>query len=106
MADEIELGNGMVVTPDNSTLIVAESFGGRLSAFDIGVDGGLSNRRVWADGLGSDGICIDAEGAVWTSVAEKDVARIAEAGRSCSGSNSTGVPSRACSEAPNAGRCT
>ena len=59
--------NGMVVTPDNSTLIVAESFARRLTAFDIAADGGLSNRRVWAeldDGV-PDGICLDAEGAVW-----------------------------------------
>ena len=58
--------NGMVVTPDNSTLIVAESFAGRLAAFDIAADGSLSNRRVWAElGEGGDGICMDAEGAVW-----------------------------------------
>jgi sugar lactone lactonase YvrE len=67
VADGIEFGNGMAVTPDNSTLIVAESYGHRLTAFDIGAGGGLSNRRVWAD-LGAgvpDGICIDAENAVW-----------------------------------------
>lgn len=61
----------MVVTPDNSTLIVAESFAGHLTAFDIAPDGSLSNRRVWADlgGFGNgDGICLDAEGAVWTPV--------------------------------------
>ena len=58
----------MVVTPDNSTLIVSESFAGRLTAFDIAADGSLSNRRVWADGIGPDGICIDAEGAIWTLV--------------------------------------
>lgn len=60
----------MVVTPDNSTLIVAESFAGRLTAFDIAADGSLANRRVWADGLGPDGICIDAEGAVWSGAAD------------------------------------
>jgi len=67
VADGIAFGNGMVVTPDNATLIVAESYGNRLTAFDIGADGSLSNRRVWAD-LGDgvpDGICLDAEGAVW-----------------------------------------
>ena len=53
----------MAVTPDNSTLIVAESFAGCLTAFDIAADGSLSNRRVWADGLGPDSICLDAEGA-------------------------------------------
>jgi len=66
VADGLAFPNGMVVTPDNATLIVAESFARRLTAFDIGPGGGLSNRRVWADVTG-DGICIDAEGAVWTS---------------------------------------
>ena len=68
VADGIAFPNGMAVTPDNSTLIIAESFAGRLTAFDIADDGGLSNRRVWADGVGPDGICMDAEGAVWTGV--------------------------------------
>jgi sugar lactone lactonase YvrE len=66
VAGELAFPNGMVVTPDNATLIVAESFARRLTAFDIGVDGSLSNRRVWADVTG-DGICLDAEGAVWCS---------------------------------------
>jgi sugar lactone lactonase YvrE len=55
------------VTPDNSTLIVAESYGNRLTTFDIAAEGNLSNQRVWAE-LESgvpDGICLDAEGAVW-----------------------------------------
>ncbi|MEJ3653629.1 SMP-30/gluconolactonase/LRE family protein [Actinomycetes bacterium KLBMP 9759] len=67
VADGIEFGNGMVVTPDNATLVVAESFAGRLTAFDIGPGGSLSGRRVWAEGMGPDGITIDAEGAIWTS---------------------------------------
>jgi sugar lactone lactonase YvrE len=66
VAGGLAFPNGMVVTPDNGTLIVAESFARRLTAFDIGPDGGLSNRRVWADVTG-DGICLDADGAVWTS---------------------------------------
>jgi sugar lactone lactonase YvrE len=66
VADGLAFPNCMVVTPDNATLIVAESFARRLTAFDIGADGALSNRRVWADVTG-DGICLDAEGAVWTS---------------------------------------
>ena len=67
VADGLAFPNGMAVTPDNSTLIVAESYGGVLSAYDIAPDGDLSNRRVWADlkGAAPDGICIDAEGAVW-----------------------------------------
>jgi sugar lactone lactonase YvrE len=80
VADELAFPNGMVVTPDNSTLIVAESFAGRLTAFDIGADGSLSNRRVWAElGEGGDGICIDAEGAVW-SPAMKACVRVREGG--------------------------
>jgi sugar lactone lactonase YvrE len=68
VADGIAFPNGMVVTPDGSTLIVVESFASRLTAFDIDADGGLSNRRVWAElGQGGDGICLDAEGAVWSS---------------------------------------
>jgi len=65
-ADDLAFPNGMVVTLDNATLIVAESFARRLTAFDIAADGSLSNRRLWADVTG-DGICIDAEGAVWCS---------------------------------------
>ena len=66
VADGIGFPNGMVVTPDNSTLIIAESFAKRLTAFGIAADGSLSNRRVWADlDDGPDGICLDAEGAVW-----------------------------------------
>jgi sugar lactone lactonase YvrE len=66
VADGLAFPNGMVVTPDNRTVIVAESFARRLTAFDIRDDGDLSNRRVWADVTG-DGICIDAEGAIWCS---------------------------------------
>ena len=67
VADGVAFPNGMVVTPDNATLILAESYGNQLTAFDIAADGSLSNRRVWADlddGV-PDGICLDAEGAVW-----------------------------------------
>jgi sugar lactone lactonase YvrE len=70
VADGIEFPNGMAVTPDNATLIVAESFAGRLTAFDIEEDGSLSGRRVWAGGVGPDSICLDAEGAVWTHAAD------------------------------------
>jgi sugar lactone lactonase YvrE len=83
VADGIAFPNGMAVTPDNSTLICAESYGKRLSAFDINADGGLSNQRVWAD-LGDgvpDGICIDAEGAVWyADVPNKCCVRVREGG--------------------------
>jgi sugar lactone lactonase YvrE len=65
VADGIAFPNGMVVTPDNRTLVIAESIGGKLTAFDIADDGSLLNRRVWADRVGADGICMDAEGAIW-----------------------------------------
>ena len=80
VADDIQFPNGMVVTPDNRTLIISESFAGQLTAFDIDPDGGLSNRRVFADGLGPDGICLDAEGAVWASTGGNSVVRVAEGG--------------------------
>jgi sugar lactone lactonase YvrE len=84
VADGIAFPNGMAVTPDNSTLIVAESYAKKLTAFDIGADGGLSNRRVWADlddGV-PDGICIDAELAVWyADVPNKRCVRVREGGK-------------------------
>jgi sugar lactone lactonase YvrE len=73
----------MVVTPDNSTLIVAESYGNKLTAFDIAADGGLSNRRAWADLDGGypDGICLDAENAIWyADVPNKRCVRVREGG--------------------------
>ena len=83
VADRIAFPNGMAVTPDNATLIIAESHGKRLTAFDITPDGSLSNRRVWAD-LGSgvpDGICIDADKAVWYGdVPNKRCVRVREGG--------------------------
>ena len=75
--------NGMAITPDNSTLIIAESHGKRLTAFDIEADGTLSNRRVWADlhdGV-PDGICIDADHAIWyADVPNKRCVRVHEGG--------------------------
>jgi len=83
VADGIAFPNGMVVTPDDSTLIVAESYAKRLTAFDIAADGSLSNRRVWADlqdGV-PDGICLDAENAVWYGdVPNKRCVRVREGG--------------------------
>jgi len=67
VADGLAFPNGMAITPDNATLICAESYGKKLTSFDIAADGSLSVGRVWAD-LGDgvpDGICVDAEGAVW-----------------------------------------
>ncbi|WP_461006583.1 SMP-30/gluconolactonase/LRE family protein [Streptomyces capparidis] len=84
VADGLAFPNGMAVTADNSTLVVAESYGHRLTAFGIDPDGGLSRRRVWADlGDGTpDGICLDAENAVWyADVPNKRCVRVAEGGR-------------------------
>jgi sugar lactone lactonase YvrE len=70
VADDLDFPNGMAITADHRTLIVAESIGRRLTAFSIGDDGGLSARRVFADGLDGppDGISLDADGGVWTSM--------------------------------------
>jgi sugar lactone lactonase YvrE len=70
VAEDLDFPNGMVITPDGRTLIVAESIGRRLTQFTISGDGALSGRRVFADGLDGppDGIALDAEGGVWTSM--------------------------------------
>ncbi len=83
VADDLAFPNGMAVTADNRTLVVAESHRQRLTAFDIADDGGLSGRRVWADlGDGApDGICIDAEGAVWyADVPHRECVRVRDGG--------------------------
>lgn len=69
VADDLLFPNGCVITPNGKTLIIAETFGKRLTAFNISDDGSLKDRRVWAE-LGDaspDGICLDAEGAVWVA---------------------------------------
>jgi sugar lactone lactonase YvrE len=70
VADDLMFPNGTVITPDRSTLIIAESFGARLTAFDIAANGDLSNRRIWAElpkGAVPDGICLDSEGGIWSA---------------------------------------
>lgn len=82
-AGDMAFPNGTVITPDGSTLIVGQSFGRDLVAFDIEANGDLSNRRQWADlGKGTpDGICLDAEGAVWYADPVKGgCVRVAEGG--------------------------
>jgi sugar lactone lactonase YvrE len=83
VADGLAFPNGMSVTPDNRTLIVAESYANQLTAFDIAADGSLSDRRVWAE-VGNDhpdGICLDTEGAVWyADVGTKRCVRVREGG--------------------------
>lgn len=83
VADGLWFPNGMAVSPDNATLVVAESYANKLTAFDIAADGSLSNRRSWAD-LGDgvpDGICLDADGAIWYGdVPHKRAVRVIEGG--------------------------
>jgi sugar lactone lactonase YvrE len=83
LAKGIAFPNGMAISPDNATLIIAESHGKKLTAFDVADDGSLSSRRVWA-GLGDgvpDGICIDADKAVWyADVPNKRCVRVREGG--------------------------
>lgn len=84
VADGLEFPNGMAVTPDNSTLIVAESYARRLTAFGIVADGSLSNRRVWAELDGyPDGICLDAADAVWCAAMQRCLLQTIELDRSC-----------------------
>jgi sugar lactone lactonase YvrE len=84
VADGVAFPNGMAITADCSTLIVAESYAARLTAFDIEPDGGLSNRSSWAElgeGAAPDGICLDAEGACWYGdVPNRHCRRVAEGG--------------------------
>lgn len=98
VAEDMMFPNGMVLTPDGRTLIVSESFAARLAAFDVADDGALSNRREWAtfgpaptttdpqEAIGAvqlapDGICLDAEGAVWVADAVgARVVRVREGG--------------------------
>jgi len=83
-AGDLLFPNGTVITQDGRTLIVGESAGTRLTAFDVADDGTLSNRRVWAQiegGATPDGICLDDEGAVWlASPFTNDVIRVREGG--------------------------
>jgi len=84
VGDELVFPNRMVITPDGRTLVVAETFAHRLTAFDVGADGALGNRRLFAalDGIFPDGICLDAEGAVWVTDARGNrVVRVLQGGR-------------------------
>ncbi len=98
LAEGLEFPNGMAITADQKTLLVAESLGCRITAFDLADDGLLHNRRCWAsfeprpasptftDALASgavipDGICLDADGALWVANSGgHEVLRIAEGG--------------------------
>jgi sugar lactone lactonase YvrE len=84
VTEPMRMANGMVITADGATLVVAESAGRRLVGFDLAADGALSNRRVWADlpeGDYPDGICIDAEDGVWIAGPASDrFVRVLEGG--------------------------
>lgn len=85
VADGLKFPNGMVITPDGGTLIVAETEGFCLTAYDVDASGGLSNRRLYAqlpEGVQPDGICLDAEGAVWVAnpAGQPAVLRVREGG--------------------------
>jgi sugar lactone lactonase YvrE len=84
VAGDLAFPNGMAITPDGATLLVAESYANRLSAYDIAADGTLGARRTWAETPGDhpDGICVDADGAVWyADVANKHCVRLREGGQ-------------------------
>ncbi len=84
VAEDLLFPNGAVITPDGRTLILGETFARRLTAFDIAPNGDLGGRRVWAelDRIGPDGICLDAEGAIWVaSPRTHEFVRVHEGGR-------------------------
>ena len=83
VAEELYFPNGTVITPDDRTLIVAETWGNCLTAFDIEADGSLKNRRTWAklNDVHPDGICLDSQGAIWLAAPYPgEVLRVQEGG--------------------------
>ncbi len=107
VADDISFPNGMAVTADNATLVVADSYRHCLVGFDIGADGGLSNRQVWADlGPGTpDGICLDADDACWyADVPNQWVRRVRAGGEVLDTVDLDGLGGFACMLGGDAGR--
>jgi sugar lactone lactonase YvrE len=97
-AEELRFPNGSVITPDGRTLVVGESFGNCLTAFAVGADGSLSGRREWAklEGATPDGICLDAENAIWVaSPMSNELLRVREGGEVAT-RIPTGRPAIAC----------
>ena len=83
VAEDVYFPNGTVITPDGRTLILAETWGNCLTAFDIESDGTLKNRRIWAnlESTYPDGICLDAEGAIWVAAPHPgEVLRVQQGG--------------------------
>ncbi|MFW9865925.1 MAG: SMP-30/gluconolactonase/LRE family protein [Candidatus Thorarchaeota archaeon] len=84
VADDMAFSNGIVITPDDKTLIVAETFAARLTAFRISEDGSLSDRRIWANlkSIAPDGICLDEENGIWVAAPGRHrVVRVNEKGK-------------------------
>ncbi|MET0522619.1 MAG: SMP-30/gluconolactonase/LRE family protein [Jiangellaceae bacterium] len=83
--EDMVFPNGMVVLPGTSTLVVAETWGARLTAFDVDEHGDLTNKRIWAElppGSTPDGICADEAGGVWvSSITTSQFLRVEEGGR-------------------------
>jgi sugar lactone lactonase YvrE len=97
-ADGLSFPNGMVVTPDGGTLIVAETLAARLTAFDLGDDGSLVGRRPWAElpGCSPDGICLDERGRVWVANARRAECLLVEEGGTVAGRVATSQHCFAC----------
>ncbi len=98
-AEDLVFPNGMVLTADGKTLIVAETFAHRLTAFDVEAGGALARRRIFSEtpGCFPDGICLDAEGAVWVADARGDqVQRVVQGGRVAQAIATPGRQSYAC----------
>jgi len=81
-ADALRFPNGTVLAPDGGTLIVGETFGNRFTAFDVGADGSLSGRRIWAEELPfrPDGCCLDADGHIWSATTGSRCCRVRPGG--------------------------
>jgi sugar lactone lactonase YvrE len=107
VAENLIFPNGCIVTPDCKTFIVAETFGGKLTAFDIEDSGDLINRRTWAEikDFSPDGICLDEEGAIWVANPTKaEVLRVFEGGEITSTIKVKGTNIYACALGGNDGR--
>jgi len=84
VVDDMAFPNGIVITPDDRTLVVGETFAARLTAFDIMEDGSLTGRRIWANlkSIPPDGICLDEEGGIWVAAPGRHrVVRVLEGGK-------------------------
>ena len=107
VAGNLIFPNGCIVTPDCRTFIVAETFGGRLTAFDIENSGDLTNRRIWAElkDFAPDGICLDEEGAIWVANPSRaEVLRVLEGGKITSSIKVKGTNVYACALGGDDGR--